>query len=191
MPGGVGIAIVSRQVVLILFGNEFAESGPVLALFGITIALLYPTMAIGIYAVATGRVRFYGLLLLVMTALTVPLDLLLVPWADRQFSNGAIGGALSYIVTNSIILVVGIRVLMPAGLASTVRGRAAKILIATAAMAGVAWPLRDYFIAVPMAAGAGVYGVLAVVLHAIDRSEIDTVRRLMASMATRVRRRRA
>ena len=50
-------------------------------------------------------------LLLVSAALTIPLDIVLIPWAADRYDNGAIGGALAFVVTETLQFVVGLAVI--------------------------------------------------------------------------------
>ncbi|MEM8748301.1 MAG: flippase, partial [Actinomycetota bacterium] len=85
LPIGVGIIVIARPFTQFLYGDDFIESGPVFAVFGVVLAIMFQTILLGQYAVATGREKFFFGLLAAVTVLSVPLDLVLVPWTNDQF----------------------------------------------------------------------------------------------------------
>lgn len=171
LPIGVGLAIISTPLVLLLFGEEFRQSGPVLAVLSIVLMLMFQTILIGNYAVATGGERFYfGMVALAVVA-TIPLDLLLIPWTNAAFANGAIGGALAFVVTESVILFVSTRRFAPNVMNRATAVRLGKGIVAVAVMGAAVWPVRWLFPVVPVAVGAVVYGVMLLILSTLDDHE--------------------
>ena len=88
--------------------------------------------------------------------LTIPLDLILVPWSQAQFGIGAIGGSLSFLTTELVMMGV-ILALMPRYM---LHGRHLSVslrsLAAGLVMVAATWWTRQYFIAVlPHPAGSG------------------------------------
>lgn len=178
VPIGVGIILISSPFVRMLFGDDFAETGPVFAVFGVVLMIMFQTILLGQYAVAAGREKFYFALLGVATVATVPIDLVLVPWTNRTFDNGAIGGALAYVVTEGMIMIVAVRVLVPGVVDRTLLVRVTKCVVAAGVMALVVWPIREIFVLVPVTAGAIVYAVALMVLRTLDERErgiVDSV----------------
>ena len=109
---------------------------------------------------------------------------LFVPWMDSVANNGAIGGAMSYVVTEAFMMAVGIRAIAP----STFRGaslrRVVKILIVGCVMVAVTWPLRERMLLVPVTIGALVYVAGVWALNILTPDE----RQLLQKMLARVRR---
>jgi O-antigen/teichoic acid export membrane protein len=171
VPMGLGTIIVCNQVAELLFGDDFAEAGPVLGVFGIVIILEFQTILFGRFAFATGRHAVFNTVMIVATIATVPLDLVLVPWTHRQFDNGAIGGALSYVVTESIIFGYGVFKLAPQLLNGPTLVRLVKSGIAGGAMMAAGWPLRDMFLLLPISVGAIVFIGVALVVRLLDENE--------------------
>jgi hypothetical protein len=153
---------------------------------GLALLLMYPTILIGRTAAATGQQAFFATLMLVATALLIPLDLLLVPWAAHRFSNGAIGGGLSYIMTECFILSVSIRRVAPYILDRTMLVRLFKIAAAGAAMVACTFPIRNSFLLVTVAIGAVVYCGAIVVLRTLTDEEQQMVRRATRRVTSRL-----
>lgn len=179
LPVGVGTVILSAPLTRLLFGEAFDPAGPVLAVFGIVVMVMFLTILLGQFAVATGRERFYFGLLGLATIATVPLDLVLVPWTDRSFDNGAIGGALAYVVTEATILVVAVAVLAPHLAGRPTLHRLGRCAAGTVVMAAAVWPIRSLFPVVPVAVGAITYAAVLAALRTFDSREIELARRVL------------
>lgn len=187
VPIGLGTVAIATPISMLLFGPAFAETGPVLAVFGIVLLLTYMTILLGRYAIAVDQQRFWLHLMAVAVVATIALDIVLVPWADRAFGNGAIGGAVAYLVTESLMLVVGTLKLAPELLDRTVAGRLGRCLLAGAAMLCVVWPLRWSFIALPIGAGAVTYVGLVIALRILEPDERAALRMVGARLVHRFR----
>jgi len=184
LPIGVGLAIISSSLARLLFGSEFAESGPVLAAFAFVLMIMFQTILLGQYAIAVGREKFFFSLLAIAVVASVPLDLLLVTWTSNEYDNGAIGGALAYIVTEGFVLIVATVVLVPDVLDRRLVVRIVKCVLAAGVMAAAVWPLRNAFPLVPIAVGGVVYGVALLALRTLD----DREQRLVGGVVWRITR---
>ncbi len=111
-------------------------------------------------------------MLLVGAFATIPLDILLVPFFDRNYGNGAIGGAASFAVTEASILLVGTAILLPSAASRATLVRLIKVALATAAMSAAVYPMRDLFPVLPMAAGGVVFGLAAIALRVLEEHEL-------------------
>jgi O-antigen/teichoic acid export membrane protein len=185
VPIGLGTIVVAPSFVRFLYGPGFAESAPVLAVYGVVVILSSQTILLGRFALATDRVRFWSSLMVVVTVLSVPLDFVLVPWTDREFSNGAIGGALAYVVTETLLIAIGIWKLAPGLLDRVTWMRIARLTIAGAAMLAVSWPVRDQFFLIPGIVSMVVYVVVIVALRTLDPSEKVLLQRARAQLPRR------
>jgi O-antigen/teichoic acid export membrane protein len=179
---GVTTIVVAQPFVDLLYGPKFEQSGPVLEVFGVVVVLSCLTILLGRFALATGRVRFWTMLLLGAAAATIALDVVLVPWTDDRFANGALGGALAYIVTESVMLVVGLVKLAPGLFTLRTATRVAKIAVAGTIAAVVAWPLRVHFFLLPAVVTGVLYLVVLAVLRGFDPDERNQIRRVIARL---------
>ncbi len=182
-----GIVVIADRLVVTLFGSEFANSGPILSVLGIVMILTSQNMLVGRFLIATDRQRQWTAAQAVMGFATIPLDLVLVPLCQRTLGNGALGGALSFVVTEAVLLTVGL-VLLPKGSLSAANASVAvRGLLAGLVMAAAAWSLRNMFLAVPIAAAALVYGLALLILRAAPADEMRYVRDLAFSTVRRWR----
>ena len=182
LPAGIGLFLISDRVAVLLFGEDFTETGPVLGALGLVMGMVSITILLGRYAMATGKQNSYYLLMLAAAIATVPLDLVFVPFADDRFGNGALGGAMSFAVTETVILVVGTSMLIPSVFSRVTLVRFVKTALATAVMALVVFPVRDYFPLVPMAVGAVAFLSATLLLRTPEDHEYGA----MAKLARRI-----
>jgi O-antigen/teichoic acid export membrane protein len=187
VPIGLGLLVLANPIVNLLFGPGFAPSGPVLAIFGIVLILTYQNILLGKFLISIDRQNAWTVVMAVATVATIPLDLLLVPWCQRTFGNGAMGGALAFVVTEAAMLITGLWLLPAGSLGQKTSSTAVRVVIAGLAMAAVAWFWRDAFIAIPIIAGAAVYTILALALHAIPREDLEMILSLLQGGLRRVR----
>jgi O-antigen/teichoic acid export membrane protein len=191
IPIGLGILIVAPQVVSMLFGPAFAQSGPILALMGIVLIFTYQNVLIGQFLTSTDRQNSWTLVMIVAAIITVPLDLVLVPWCQREFGNGAIAGALSFIFTEFAMVAIGIWLLPKGSLGwSNVRG-GAQIIFAGLAMVGATWWSREMFIAVPICVGAITYISLIALMRVVPSEDIATLVQVAHGLTRKLRQRGA
>lgn len=185
VPIGLGTVLVAPSFVGLLYGPDFENAAPVLAVFGVVVILSSQTILIGRLALATDRVRFWSTLMVAVTVLALPIDLLLVPWADERFGNGAIGGALAYVVTETLLITIGIWKIAPQLVTGSTLRRVGRCVLAGGAMLAVGWPFRDMFFVVPGAIGVVVYGLVIAVTRTLDEREIAMYRRWTARLRQR------
>ena len=183
VPIGLGTMVVARNVAPLLFGEEFRPTGQVLFTLGPVIVLTFGTVLFGTVALATGRQAFWNLVMAAGALMTVPLDLVFVPWADRRYANGAIGGAMAYVVTESMMIVLGLWKVVPYLLGRTTVAQVGRVLVAGGLMFAASWPLRDQFILLPVVVAAAVYVGAALLLGAITEEERRMVSRLALTIA--------
>jgi peptidoglycan biosynthesis protein MviN/MurJ (putative lipid II flippase) len=123
-------------------------------------------------------------LAIIAAVLNPTLNLILIPVTDHAYANGAIGAAIATGLTETFMLVGGLR-LLPFSLLDRDRVLyVLRVVVAGAIMAPVVWLLRDVgALVVPVIAGAAVYFAAALGLGAIPRDEILAVVRQRLSRA--------
>lgn len=179
---GFGAAVVAEPFAVLLYGERFREAGDVLAVLGIAAPLMFLTMLLGTRAQATGRKRFWTTLMTLAIVLSIVFDIIFVPLMDRLADNGAIGGALGYVVTESMMVVVGIWKIAPRSWDRGAALRLAKIGLAGGLMVIAAWPLRMMFLPIPIAVGATVFIGAVLVLRILTPDEKQMLQRLVAKV---------
>jgi O-antigen/teichoic acid export membrane protein len=188
VPMGLGTVVVGDEVATTVLGSDFDGSGPVLSIYGVVLIVMFLTILFGRFAFAIGRHRIYITAMAVGAALTIPLDLALVAWTHDQFDNGAIGGALTTAITETMLLGVSVVFLAPGLLDRATGVRVLKVGLAGAALVAASWPFRHDFLAIPIVLGAVAYLVVGLVLRILDDDEKHMLRRLWQKVHARLRR---
>jgi O-antigen/teichoic acid export membrane protein len=183
VPIGFGTAIVGPSFAPLVLGEDYSGTGEVLAVMGPVLVLTYGTTLISQVAIATGRGKFWTVVLFVAAAMTIPLDIALVPWTSDRFDNGAIGGALAYVVTELTQYIIGVVVIVPYLVSGRSLWRATRILVAGLLMCAAVWPVRETFVIVPAAVGALVYAAACFGFRVVDGYQ----RQLIATALGRLR----
>ena len=187
VPIGLGTILVAPSLIDIVLTPEFAPAASVLAVYGVVVILSSQTILFGRFALATGRAKFWSMLMIGATILTIPLDIVLVPWTDRQFDNGAIGGALAYVVTEGLLIVIGALTIGSGMFTRETFARIGRCTVSGALMLAAAWPFREEFFAIPGAIGVITYAVAILVLRTLSEEESNTVKQGIARARKRRR----
>ena len=107
IPIGFGLLAVARPVLYLLYEDEFIDSTPILAGFGVVLILTYLNTLMGKFLIATDKQNSWTVLMAIGVAITLPLDLILIPYFAQQFGNGGIGGVVAFGITEGVMLVAG------------------------------------------------------------------------------------
>ena len=188
VPIGFGLMVIANPLVRLIFGEEFANSGPILAVFGLVVILTYQNILIGRFLISMDRQNAWTWVMAVATVATVPLDMVLIPWCQTTFGNGGLGGAFSFVITELGMLVVGL-ILLPAGALTRANlWTACRILMAGLLMVAVVWQFEELWLAVPILIGVVTYVAAVFVLRIVPKEDIALVQDLGQSMLAKFRR---
>jgi O-antigen/teichoic acid export membrane protein len=164
-----GASTVGRDLVVTVFGSEFAGSGDVLAVMAIALVPTSINMVAHRILVALDRQSAWTAVMLAALAVKVVLDAALIPTFDRATGNPALGAATALAAAEAAMMVVALRML-PAGLLQGGLGRhAARLAVAALSALGAAYLVRGYG-----AVGSGL-SALAVFLALCAVARIYTV----------------
>jgi O-antigen/teichoic acid export membrane protein len=175
VPMGLGLMVVSDSLIALIYGPEFAQVGPVLGLMGIVLILMFQNIVLGQSMVSADRQNIWTVMTLVAIICTVLLDLLLVPWFQQRYGNGAMGGAVSYIITEAGILIAAIACMPRGTLGRANVWTAARVLAAGLIMVAGCWLVRSMFIGVPVVVGAVLYGGMIMLLRVIPANDVQRI----------------
>jgi O-antigen/teichoic acid export membrane protein len=182
VPIGFGAMAVASSFSTMLYGEEFDGTGPALAIMSVMTVFTFGTVLFAYAAFAIRRELFVAVLISIAAFLTIPLDMVLIPWAESRYDNAAIGGALSYVITEGFQFFVGLFVIVPFLITRVMFWKTIRILAAGAVMTAAVWPIRAQFVLIPAIVGSVVYVLLIIGLRVLDPHERellnDAVRRV-------------
>lgn len=121
------------------------------------------------------------------TVATVALDIVLIPWCQRQFNNGAIGGSIAFVITEAGMLIAAIYYLPSGILTWNGTKRSLRAVLAGLGMVLVTWWFRDLFIAIPIAIGALSYIGFILLFRAISQEDWDLLKNIGTSIIKKLR----
>ncbi len=179
VPIGFGLMVVGDDLTILTFGSDFAPSGDVLRLLGLAVVPTYAATFLGQAALALGQPISWARIMVGATIATASIDVAIVPLAQRWFDNGAIGGAVSYVVVETAIVIVGIRRVRPSLVNRPAMLSLAKLIAAGVVMAVVTLLVSSWPLAVRVPVAAVVFVTAVVLLDAIP----VTQRQLIAGAA--------
>lgn len=186
VPIGWGMTVIANQLVVLLYGESFTNSGPVLAVRGVFLVFTYINMMLGFLLIALDRQKAWAYVILIACIATIPLDLVLVPLTMKLFANGALGGALSFVFTEIGQMIAGLA-LLPKGYFGWESGKpVGKLILAGFVMVGATWLWRDSFLLIPIVVGAVSYAAMIVILRPLPKEDWAFVLNTLNSMIRRI-----
>jgi O-antigen/teichoic acid export membrane protein len=188
VPVGLGIVVIGQPLVNLLYGAEFAQSGPILMMLGVVLIFTYLNTILSQLLISTDRTGRWNVVMIVAILLTLPLDFWLVPWTRDTFGNGGLGGTLAFLVTEFGMVVAAI-LLMPAHTLqwSNVR-TAALTLLSGLLMMATSWWFRDHLMVLSVLVGAVTYATAVMLLRIIPREDLLMIRDALMGLVGRLRR---
>ncbi|MFN2543801.1 MAG: flippase [Actinomycetota bacterium] len=162
LPLAVGGAMLSRQLIVAVFGGSYADAAPALAILVVTLVMVFPGYVNVTAAYALGLERWLARVLPVVVGANAAANLVVIPLFGMKGAAGAtLGAELLFIALAAARLArAGLRLGSPAALV--------KAAIATCLMAATVWPLRNAEVVIPILAGGAVYVLALLLLRTFD-----------------------
>jgi len=187
VPIGCGLVILAEPIVLLIFGQEFTGSTPILRILGIMLIITYQNTLIGRFLIAIDRQNIWTVVTAVAMAATLPLDLFIIPWCEAQWGNGAIGGAITFLITESCMLTAGLYLLPVGTLTLKNLWSAVRVLFAGIIMILAVSVFQNMFILIPILVGVGTYGALILLFRVIPKEDWRLFRTFVQQAHSRLR----
>jgi len=176
LPICAATAILARPMIHLLYGSAYAEAAPVLIILGLCVPPMYLNIMLNQVLVAAKRQMSWTWVMAGATVINPLFNLALIPATEERFHNGAIGAAISLLLTEVVIVAVGIVIVGRTVFDRAVIRRTLLTGVASAAMWGVAYAMRPLGL-VPALLAAGVtFVLLAALLRLVTPSELAWLR---------------
>lgn len=189
VPIGLGLTVISQQLVDLLFGNDYRPAGVILGLFGLVLICMYFNILFGQYYTSTDRQNHWTIVLMIGLVLVVMLNAIFVPMAETQFQNAAIGSALALLATEGFMCVAGVVLAPREMLRTSLLRNIPRVWLAGVLMYTVAYQFRDAFLAVPVIIGALVYVGCIIAFRVLAPDDVVLLRGLLESIVRKIDRR--
>jgi len=186
-PICVATAILAAPLIGLLYGSDYDNAVPVLIILGLCIPPMYVNIMLNNVLVAAGKQMMWTWVMAGATIFNPALNFFLIRATESHYGNGAIGAALSLLLTEILIVGVGFVIVGRGVFDREVTRRCLLVAVAAIAMWGVAYGARPIGTIGAFAAGALVFVVLVIAFRAITPEEIAFIRAALGRIARRFR----
>jgi O-antigen/teichoic acid export membrane protein len=174
-PAAVGIALIAKDFLAMLYGTEFAQTAPIMQVLALQIPVVSMDIILGTVVIAADRQRKWVIVGLIAAIFNPILNIAALPLTQNLFDNAAIGAAAVTVLTELILMVGGL-MLRPAGvLDRATTSMLLRIIAASAAMVPVVLALGSTPLLVRVIAGAVTYGIASIILRTISPQDFRDV----------------
>src|SRR5262249_20887929 len=135
----------------------------------------YVASVVGRYHVASGRTNMWTLTMVAGIVLAFPLNFVLIPWAEQNFGNGAIGAALRLSCAEFLMAAFALWMLPKGILTREHASVALRTFIAGGVMVGACSFFTGMFIAVPVLVGMATYTLMILLLRVLKPEDIELI----------------
>ncbi|HET6345804.1 MAG TPA: oligosaccharide flippase family protein, partial [Myxococcota bacterium] len=176
LPMGLGIMLLADRLIdLLHYPESFSNSVILVALLAPHIVLVGADMVIGTVLNTRGRQWQWAMTGVAAAVLNPLANLIAIPVTQNLYDNGAIGAALVTVLTEALMLAVGLRLVPRHVFDGATLDGVLRCLLAGAVMMAAVWLSRDLPLVIPVAIGAVTYGGACLVLGAVS---VDDLRQM-------------
>jgi PST family polysaccharide transporter len=175
LPLSAGAALTAGPLIRLLYGPAFDPAAPVFVLLALTLTPMAINMIVYQILVASGRQAIWTAALAAACIVNPALNLVLIHYTQDHLRNGAVGAAVSLLLTELLIATLAVVLVWP-----QLEWRAARRLLragaATLGMVAVVLLTLHYGLAPGVLAGALSYALLALALGVVTAEELRGLR---------------
>ncbi|HLW00777.1 MAG TPA: flippase [Ktedonobacterales bacterium] len=173
LPIAVGGVLLSKQIILTLYGLAYGESVPVMTVLSVMVVPMYLNIQVYQLLVVVGRQSAWTKVMAAACVINPLMNLVLIHYYQVHHQNGAFGAAWAMLLTEGLMAVVGI-VLLPRGILSWSNAVSFVKSASAAGLMGLAiWYTQGYFIAIPIIVGGVIYVGAILLLGVLPHEELE------------------
>jgi O-antigen/teichoic acid export membrane protein len=176
VPIAAGTAIIADPLIHGLYGSAYANAVPVMVVLGLCIPPMYLNIMLGAVVIAENRQMAWTWAMIGATIVNPPLNLVLIPLTEQRWHNGAIGAAISLLVTELLIVVFGFFLAGRGIFGRAEIRRCVLCALASLAMVGIFYVVRPTGTLIALTAAVAGFAVLAVVFRIVTPAEAEFVK---------------
>ena len=173
---GIGAALIAGPLITLLYGSAYEPSVAVFVILALTVIPVYVNMSIYQLLVASQRQQIWMWVMAASCIVNPLLNFVLIRAFQARSHNGALGAALSLLLTELMIVTVGI-VLIRHLLYAQSLYRLGRTALAAAGMAAVVASAARFGLAAELVAGALSFGLFALLLRVVSLEQLREVLR--------------
>lgn len=173
LPIAAGVAVVADPAINLIYGPAYSHAVPVMILLGLCIPPMYLNIMLSQVLIAAKRQIVWTWVMAGATVINPVINLVLIPVAQTKLHNGAIGAAISLLLTEIIIVGAGLILAGRGVIGLRAARRFSVTAVASAAMWGVSFAAKGLGAIPSIAAGALTFVLLALILRLATPAEIQ------------------
>jgi O-antigen/teichoic acid export membrane protein len=191
LPVGVLTVVTARPAVDIIFGNQYRGAGDALVILGACVPFMYVNIIFNQVLIASRRPLVWTAVMAGAVVVNPTLNYFLIRYARARWQNGAVGSALSLLLTELIIVGMGVALV-----GRHVWGRASMLRLTktglAAAVMAVSVELTTHLsLVVSVAVGILSFLLAAAALRVLSSRELEMTKALCMSRIDRLRSRQS
>ena len=183
-PVSIGVVLVSDHLIKFLYGPEFIAAVPVMIWLGLCVPPMYLNIMVNQVLIARRQQMLWTKAMALACVINPLMNLALIPYFQNTRGNGAIGAAISLLVTELVLMIIGLVVIRGA-FNRPFFDRVRRAGLATAGMGVAVLAARTFGLAPAILAGLIVYPILAISLQILSRQELAQLLELAQSKINR------
>jgi O-antigen/teichoic acid export membrane protein len=176
-PIAAGTAMVASTFVPVLYGDAYRHAVPVMIILGLCLPPMYTNIMLSQVLIAANRQASWTWVMIVATIVNPVFNIVLIPLTEHRYGNGAIGAALSLLLTELVLVSCGFAIAGRGVLDRSTLRRTLLSALASIAMWAVAYAASPAGVAVAVTAGIATFVALALALGLPTDEERDVIRR--------------
>jgi O-antigen/teichoic acid export membrane protein len=186
LPMSFGAALVATPLIGSLFGPSFSPAVPVFAILAISSLPTFVNILVNQVLVASDKQVVWTKVMLAAALLNPALNLVLIPYFQSRMLNGAIGTAVSLLVTEVLMVILGIIVIRRFLDRATLH-RLVRACLATLGMAAVVSAASRSGLLMQIVLGFTSFAALGVALRVANAKELRDARSAVTEIILRLR----
>jgi O-antigen/teichoic acid export membrane protein len=180
LPICAATAIVARPLIDVLYGSRYAHSVPVLVILGLCIPPMYLNIMLSQVLVAAKRQATWTWAMAGATVVNPLLNLVLITVTQHRYHNGAIGAALSLLLTELLIVTFGFVLVGREIFERSAFRRSLGAAIAAAAMWGAAYGTSGLGIVLSFGIGLTAFVFVAAIFRVARPEDVAKIRSVIS-----------
>lgn len=172
VPLTVGVATFAGPLILAVFGPSYRSSAPVLVVLSLCIPCTFLNIQAGQTLAARDQQWRWTLIMAVSCAVNPLLNLVLIPLAQAQWHNGALGAAWSLLATEMLMATYAAIVMRDILCDRALARSIGAALVAGGAQLLTVWLTAQLWAPLGEALGAVAYGAVAIALGLFPREDM-------------------
>ncbi|MEM8856932.1 MAG: flippase [Chloroflexota bacterium] len=185
IPIGLGVSVIAEPVILLFYGPEYIDAAKILEVLGFVVILTYQTTLLGYFLISIDKQNIWTITMAVATVATIPLDLILIPWAS-SFGPAGVGGAFAYLFTEGGMVIVGLYLIPKGYINKSNYILALKAIISGAVMYTALTYLDDLGFVAKIFLGGAIYPAMILLLRTIPKDDMDLLKTLFEPVTNRL-----